>query len=56
MGHHEEEKTSHFQSLSKCVQVTVKSKLIGLREEKGLMTRLLVVSRQKSEIDISELF
>ena len=45
-----------FNSLKKTVKVKVKDKIINLKEERGLMTRLLVISKCRPEIDISELF
>ena len=38
------------------VKVKVKDKIRHLKEERGLMTRLLVISKSRPEIDISELF
>ena len=34
----------------------IKNKIVNLREERSLMTRLLVISRSRPGIDISELF
>ena len=38
------------------VKVKVKDKIRHLKEERGLMIRLLVISKSRPEIDISELF
>ena len=45
-----------FKSLNKCVKFKVKGKLVNLKEEKNLTTRLLVISRTRTGIDISDLF
>ena len=45
-----------FQRLNKSIKVKVKNKIISLKEERGLMHRLLVISRVRTDLDISELF
>ena len=49
-------KLNTFKSNNKTIKVKVKNEIINLREERGLMTRLLVISRVCSDINISELF
>ena len=49
-------KLTTFRSLTMCVKLKIKDKVLNLREERGLMTRLLVISRSRTGIDISELF
>ena len=45
-----------FRSFGKSVTLKIKNKIVNLREERSLMTRLLVISRSRPGIDISELF
>ena len=45
-----------FRSLTKSVTLKIKNKIVNLKEERGLMTRLLVISRSRPGIDISDLF
>ena len=42
-----------FKGLTKCVKLKIKDKVVNLREERGMMTRLLVISRSRTGIDIS---
>ena len=49
-------KLTTFKKLNKSVKLKVKNKIINLKEERGLMTRLLVISRVRTELDIAELF
>ena len=45
-----------FRGLTKCVKLKIKDKIVNLREERSLMTRLLVISRSRPGIDIAEQF
>ena len=45
-----------FRSAAKTVQVKVKDKIINLREERGLMMRLLVLAKTRSDIELDKMF
>ena len=45
-----------FRSAAKTVQVKVKDKIVNLREERGLMMRLLVLAKTRSDIELDKMF
>ena len=45
-----------FRENAKSLSITLKNKVIHLKEEKNLMTKLLVISRSRPEIDVAALF
>ncbi|KAL5262839.1 hypothetical protein ACHWQZ_G001063 [Mnemiopsis leidyi] len=57
MGYHmTKRKLVIFRSLGKSVTLKIKKKIVNLREDRSLMTRLLGISRSRPGIGISELF
>ena len=45
-----------FRNSTKCISIKFKDKIVSLREERGLMTRLLVLAKSRPGINLSELF
>ena len=45
-----------FRNTAKTVKVKLKDKIVNLREERGLMTRLLIIARTRTDINLAELF
>lgn len=45
-----------FRNATKTIQIRLKDKIVNLREERGLMTRLLVLAKSRKEIKLAELF
>ena len=45
-----------FRNAAKVIQIRLKDKIVHLREERGLMTRLLVLAKSRKEINLAELF
>ena len=45
-----------FRSAAKTVQVKVKDKIVNLREERGLMMRLLVLAKTRPDIELDKMF
>ena len=44
-----------FKTMNKTIMIKTKEKVVKLREERGLMTRLLVISRTRTNLDVAEL-
>ena len=44
-----------FKTMNKTITIKTKEKVVKLREERGLMTRLLVISRTRTNLDVAEL-
>ena len=45
-----------FRNTAKTVKVKLKDKIVNLREERSLMTRLLIIARTLTDINLAELF
>ena len=44
-----------FKTMNKTITIKTKEKVVKLKEERGLMTRLLVMSRTRTDLDVAEL-